>query len=78
MKDLRNSPNRRSIMSEPERIGLEETHGKLKAGTALLVCAYDSDERFKTMALKGAISLSVFQSKLPSLPKDQEIIFYCA
>jgi hypothetical protein len=65
-------------MSEPERIGLEETRGKLKAGAALLVCAYDSDERFKTMALEGAISLSVFQSKLPSLPKDREIIFYCS
>ena len=65
-------------MSEPERIGPEETHEKLKAGTALLVCAYDSDEKFKTMPLEGAISLSAFQSKLPSLSKDQEIIFYCA
>jgi len=65
-------------MSEPERIGPEETHGKLKAGTALLVCATDGGEKFKIMPLDGAISLSEFQSKLPSLPKDQEIIFYCA
>ncbi len=65
-------------MSEPERIGPEDTHEKLKAGTAVLVCSYDSEEKFKTMPLEGAISLSAFQSKLPSLPKDQEIIFYCA
>jgi hypothetical protein len=65
-------------MSEPERIGPEATHEKLKAGTALLVCAYDSDEKFTTMRLEDAIPLSSFQSKLPSLPKDQEIIFYCA
>ncbi len=65
-------------MSEPKRIAPEATHEKLKAGTALLVCAYDSDEKFKTMPLDGAISLSAFQSRLTSLPKDQEIIFYCA
>jgi hypothetical protein len=65
-------------MAEPERITPQETHGKLEAGAALLVCAYDSDEKFKTMPLEGAISLSAFQSRLTSLPKDQEIIFYCA
>ena len=65
-------------MSEPERIGPEETHQKLKAGAGLLVCAYDSEEKFKTMPLEGAISLSAFQSRFPSLSKDQEIIFYCA
>jgi len=65
-------------MSEPERIGPVETCEKLKAGTALLVCAYDSDEKFKTMPLEGAISLSAFQSRFPSVSKDREIIFYCA
>jgi hypothetical protein len=65
-------------MSEPERIGPRETYEDFKAGGALLVCAYDSDEKFATMPLEGAIPWSAFQSKLPSLPKDQEIIFYCA
>lgn len=64
-------------MANPERIDPEETHRKVQAGTALLVCAYDSDEKFKTFPLKGAISLSSFQSRIPSLSKDQEIIFYC-
>jgi rhodanese-related sulfurtransferase len=28
--------------------------------------------------LEGAISFSEFQSRLPSLSPDQEIVFYCA
>lgn len=65
-------------MAEPERIGPRETLEKLNARTGLLVCAYDSDEKFKTMPLEGAIPLSSFRSKRSSLRKDQEIIFYCA
>jgi len=28
--------------------------------------------------LEGAISLAEFQRRLPSLSRDQEIVFYCA
>jgi rhodanese-related sulfurtransferase len=65
-------------MANPERIDPDVTYQRLKAGIALLVCAYESDEKFKKMHLEGGISLSAFESELPSLPKDQEIIFYCA
>ncbi len=65
-------------MAEPERITPRETYEKVQAGTALLVCAYDNEEKFKARRLEGAISLSEFKSRLPALPKDQEIIFYCA
>ena len=65
-------------MAGPERIGPEETHEKLAAGAALLVCAYNSDEKFKTVHLEWAISLSDFKAKRPSLAKDKEIIFYCS
>jgi hypothetical protein len=64
-------------MMDPAHIGPEEAYTKLKAGTALLVCAYDSDEKFRAMPLEDAVSLSAFRSRLSSLPKDQEIIFYC-
>jgi hypothetical protein len=50
----------------------------LKAGKAILVCAYEDESKFKKMRLQGAISLSEFKSKLSSLSKDQEIVFYCA
>lgn len=64
-------------MLEPERIAAGEVYGKLKSGKALLVCAYEDEEKFKKLRLEGAISFSVFQSKLPSLSKGQEIVFYC-
>ncbi len=64
-------------MTEPERITAEEVYKKLKTGATLLVCAYDDEDKFRSMHLEGAISLSIFKSKLPSLPKDQEIVFYC-
>ncbi len=64
-------------MGNGERINPKEAYERVKAGTSLLVCAYDNDEKFKTMPLEGASSLSNFQSKLLSLSKDQEIIFYC-
>ncbi len=65
-------------MTAPERIGPEEVHKKLKTGAAILVCAYEDDEKFKTLHLEGAISFNEFKSRLPSLSKDQEIAFYCA
>jgi hypothetical protein len=64
-------------MSEPERVTAEEVYDKLKSGKARLVCAYEDEEKFKKLQLDGAISFNAFKSKLPSLSKDQEIIFYC-
>ena len=65
-------------MTEPIRISSREARQKVLSGGALLVCAYDDDEKFKNNHLAGAISFSEFKSKLPSLAKDQEVIFYCA
>lgn len=64
-------------MTEPIRVTPKEAHQKLKSGTTLLICAYDDVATFKQMQLEGAISLKEFQSRLPSLTKDQEIVFYC-
>jgi hypothetical protein len=60
------------------RIGPEETYQKVKAGLALLVCSYDSETVFQKTHIDMSISFGEFQKRLPSLPKDQEIIFYCA
>jgi len=65
-------------MTEPKRISPEEVYPKLKSSTAILVCAYEDDVKFKKLQLQGAISFNEFKFKLPSLPKDQEIVFYCA
>jgi hypothetical protein len=65
-------------MAGAERVGARETFERVKSGNALLVCAYEDEEKFKALHLEGAISLEVFKSRLGSIPKAQEIIFYCA
>lgn len=65
-------------MSEVMRVRPEEVRPKVKSGETLLVCAYEQDWKFLQMNLEGAISLSEFKSRLPSLPKNSEIVFYCA
>jgi hypothetical protein len=63
-------------MTEPKRISPQEAHEKVESGEALLVCAYDDEQRCREMKLEGSISLKELQSDLPA--KDKEIIFYCA
>ena len=60
-----------------ERIGPEVTYEKVKAGNAMLVCAYD-DGKCADMLLEGALLRGEFESRLPTFAKDQEIVFYCA
>jgi hypothetical protein len=64
------------MMTDPIRVAPEEAYKKVKSGLILLVCAYEDEERFKNLQLEGAISFNEFKSKLPSLSKDQEIVFY--
>ncbi len=63
-------------MPQVERIGPHEAHEHVKSGAALLVCAYDSDEKFDRFHLEGAISLSRFESTSATVAKDKELIFY--
>ena len=64
-------------MSEPARVDPTELHEKIQgSGSTLLVCAYGSPAAFAKHTLQGAISFPDLQSRLPALPKDQEIVFY--
>jgi hypothetical protein len=65
-------------MNEVPRVTPEEIRPRMRSGEALLVCAYDSDTRFRQVHLEGALSLEEFTSLRPSLPRDREIVFYCA
>ena len=65
-------------MTEPIRISVEDARQSVNSGKALLVCAYDDDEKFSNNHLQGAISLNDFRAKSSSLSTEQEIIFYCA
>jgi hypothetical protein len=64
-------------MAEIERIGVADARRKILAKQALLVCAYPEEAKFNAARLEGAISLGSFEGRVASLPKGQEIIFYC-
>ena len=63
---------------ETARIPPDEARQKVQHGEALLVCAYDDQEKCRNLHLEGSIDLQELQAKLPQLKKEQEIIFYCA
>ena len=65
-------------MAELVFITADDAHRKLAAKKALLVCAYEDDEKFRKLQLSGAISLKAFEAGLSAMPKGREIIFYCA
>ena len=60
-----------------KRIDPEQAHQAAEAG-ALLVCAYDDDEKCRQNLLEGAIPLSELRQRESSLPRNQPLIFYCA
>ena len=60
---------------EPETV---KEHLESPEHDTLLVCAYDSDEKFEQNHLEGAISLDEFRKREDQLPLDREIVFYCA
>jgi len=61
------------------RISVKALRRKMTGGDpAFLVCAYETDDRFREMELEGAVSWPTFQSLLSSIPLDREIVFYCA
>ncbi|HZN61627.1 MAG TPA: ArsR family transcriptional regulator [Planctomycetota bacterium] len=60
----------------PERISVAEARRRLTAGDPLLlVCVYP-DASYRRSNLEGSISMSAFLARLPSLPRDAEIVFY--
>jgi uncharacterized protein (TIGR02284 family) len=60
-----------------KRIPVREARERVQSGRAMLICAYDSQEKFEQNQLEGAMSLPAFESKLPSISKDADLIFYC-
>lgn len=66
-------------MPDPVRINVTEARAKVAAGKALLVCAYDSQEKFERVRIAEALSLQEFRSRQDEgLSLSQPIIFYCA
>ena len=65
-------------MADVQRLSAESVRQGVVAGSTLLVCAYDSDEKFASYRLEGAIPLSEFKKRVADLARDTSIVFYCA
>lgn len=65
-------------MREIPRVTPQQIKKKVESGEVLLVCAYDSEEKFASHHLAGALSLKDFQAQEEGLPDKKEIVFYCA
>ena len=61
-----------------ERVTPQDIFDKVQSGEVMLVCAYDSEDKFRQVHLEGAISLGEFKAKEDELGKNKEIVFYCA
>ncbi len=64
-------------MAEVERVAVQDARRELSNGRALLVCAYEDEQKCGQMLAEGAITMGQLQSRLGGLPKGQELIFYC-
>ncbi|HYE90566.1 MAG TPA: hypothetical protein VEA38_06085 [Terriglobales bacterium] len=65
-------------MPDVERIDAHAARREVSAGRAWLVCAYDDRQRCRSMMLEGAIDMDELEARLPTAPKDQPMVFYCA
>lgn len=65
-------------MATPTRIDPQAVTEHKQRGDTLLVCAYDSEEKFEQNHLDDAISLDTLKETLDDIEKDRELVFYCA
>lgn len=65
-------------MADVSRISVEEARRNVGAGRALLVGTYDDGQKCSKINLRGSINMAQLASRVATLVKDQEIIFYCA
>ena len=63
-------------MSASKRVSAQEVRSKVQSGKGLLVCAYESDAKFRETALEGAIPFSEYEKRKTSLSRDTELFFY--
>lgn len=60
------------------RISPRQAKGRVASGEALLVCAYEDKQKWRSNNLKGSIPLDRLQGRLGKLEENTEIILYCA
>lgn len=63
-------------MASDRLISVAEARERVTASSGMLVCAYESDDKFNNAHLEGAIPLSEFKTRTGEISADREIIFY--
>lgn len=67
------------MIHEPNRVTVGEVRERMKSpGGLLLVCAYDDEEKCRSLGMSGLMSLQELRSRLSTLPPEQEIVFACS
>jgi hypothetical protein len=63
-------------VANAERIDAERARERVRSGEALLVCAYDDEEKCRKFGLAEALTLAELQAR--DVARDREIVFFCA
>jgi bifunctional DNA-binding transcriptional regulator/antitoxin component of YhaV-PrlF toxin-antitoxin module len=61
-----------------ERISAGDARRRVAEGRAVLVCAYEDEDRCRRLKLQGAHTLRELEAGMANLSRNQELIFYCA
>jgi hypothetical protein len=62
----------------PQRLSADEVRERMEDNDTMLVCAYDDSEKCRRIGIEEAVPYPDFKSKLGSIPKSKEIVFFCA
>lgn len=60
-----------------ERIDVGTARQIVTSGQGLLVCAYEDDAKCRKGRLESSMPFARFETMAATLPKSQQIIFYC-
>ena len=61
----------------PGRVSAAEVRARLSSSDALLVCAYEDQEKCENLRLAGALTFNELKAMVTSLSSARELIFYC-
>lgn len=59
------------------RVSIQDALAATKDEHAVVVCAYDDQQKCEEMRVKNGWTLQEFQNKQDDLPKDTRLVFYC-
>ena len=76
---FRMKPTERSAPAAPVpgRVSVADVRVRLSSSDALVVCAYEDQQKCEQIRLAGALTFDELKAMATSLSTDRELIFYC-